>query len=116
MFAAPVGSVKGYVRDSTGGVVRGAKVALSNELTHVSRNTASDENGYYQFPDVAPGTYSVTGESAGFRKQTVRTVSVLVDQIVSVDLSLVVGAVTEVVEVTGGVTALIEPEKGLDRS
>src|SRR6266849_4050655 len=99
MFAAPVGSIKGYVRDSSSGVVRGAAVAIGNELTNVSRKTMSDENGFYQFPDLAPGMYSVTAESAGFRKQTVRTVSVLVDQIVSVDLKLAVGAVTEVVEV-----------------
>src|SRR6185503_15515106 len=111
MFAAPVGSIKGYVRDSSSGVVRGAVVAVSNELTNVSRKTTSDENGFYQFPDLAPGMYSVTGVSAGFRRQTVRTVSVLVDQIVSVDLNLAVGAVTEVVEVVGGVNALIEPEK-----
>jgi hypothetical protein len=57
------------------------------------------------------GGVSGTGVSAGFRRQTVRTVSVLVDQIVSVDLKLAVGAVTEVVEVVGGVNALIEPEK-----
>src|SRR5439155_16175265 len=78
---------------------------------NVSRKTTSDENGFYQFPDLAPGMYSITGVSAGFRRQTVRAVSVLVDQIVSVDLKLAVGAVNEVVEVVGGVTALIEPEK-----
>ena len=97
MCAAPVGSIKGYVRDSSSGVVRGAVVAVSNELTNVSRKTISDENGFYQFPALAPGMYSVTAESSGFRKQTVRAVSVLVDQIVSVDLKLVVGADNEVV-------------------
>ena len=62
------------------------------DLSHeVRRNT--------QFLDLAPGMYSVNGVSTGFRRQTVRTVSVLVDQIVSVDLNLAVGAVTEVVEV-----------------
>jgi hypothetical protein len=55
--------------------------------------------------------YSITAEVPGFRKELVKSVSVLVDQIVSVDVKLVLGQVTEVVEVNGGVTALIEPEK-----
>jgi hypothetical protein len=67
--------------------------------------------GFYLFLDLAPGTYSITAEVPGFRREVVKAVSVLVDQIVSVDIGLIVGQVSEVVQVDAGVTALIEPEK-----
>jgi len=107
----PVGSIKGYVRDASGAVVPNASIELKNELTNVTHKTNSDDTGFYQFRDLAPGTYSVILEANGFRKEAIRAISVLVDQIVSVDAKLVVGQVSETVEVTGGVTALIEPEK-----
>src|SRR5260370_40164812 len=55
--------------------------------------------------------YGLTAMVSGFRKASVGNMTVLVDQIVSLDLKLEVGAVTETVEVQGGVIALIEPEK-----
>jgi len=109
--AAPVGSIKGYVRDASGGAVTGSSVAVSDELTKVSRKTIADGNGFYQFLDLAPGLYSVSGEAAGFRKGIVRSVSVLLNQVVALDLTLAIGTVNEVVEVVGGVNTLIEPDK-----
>jgi len=111
LSAAPVGSIKGYVRDASSAVVPSASVELKNEQTNLARKTTSDATGFYQFLDLPPGMYSITAEVPGFRKELVKSVSVLVDQIVSVDVKLVLGQVTEVVEVNGGVTALIEPEK-----
>jgi hypothetical protein len=111
LWAAPVGSIKGYVRDSSGAVVPSATIELKNELTNVTQKTTSDDTGFYQFRDLTPGTYSVTVEASGFRKEAIRSVAVLVDQIVSVDVKMTIGQVTETVEVTGGVTALIEPER-----
>ncbi len=109
--AAPVGSIKGYVKDRTGAVVPRAAVMLVNEETAVSQQTASDESGYFQFLQLPPARYQLSAEAAGFRKISVRDIAVAVDQIVSLDVELEIGQVTEVVEVRGGVVTLIEPEK-----
>src|SRR5258708_21646609 len=108
--AAPVGSIKGYIRDATGAAVPSVSVQLKNEQTNVVQNAQSDRTGLYQLLDLAPGLYSITAETPGFRKEVVKSVSVLVDQIVSVDIKLEVGQITEVVEVDGGITAVIDPE------
>jgi hypothetical protein len=111
LSAAPVGSVKGYVRDASGAVVPNASIDLKNELTNATLETKSDATGFYQFLALTPGTYTITSEVPGFRKEVVKSVSVLVDQIVSVDIALIIGQVSEVVQVDAGATALIEPEK-----
>jgi len=110
-FAAPVGSIKGYVRDATGAFVPNATITLENQLTKVSAKAQSDSTGLYQFLDLPPGTYTLTAELTGFRTEVFPDVTVLVDQIVSLDFTLSPGQVTERVVVQGGVTALIEPEK-----
>src|SRR5947209_7468103 len=93
LWAAPVGSIKGYVQDPSGAAVPNASIQLKNELTNQTAATKSDASGLYQFLDLAPGTYSVSVETAGFRKETVRAVEVVVDRIVSLDLKLTVGTV-----------------------
>jgi hypothetical protein len=110
-IAAPVGSIKGYIRDATGAVVPNATITLENQLTRVLAKTKSGSDGLYQFLDLPPGTYKASAELSGFSIEEIPDVTVLVDQIVSLDFNLRPGQVTEKVVVQGGVTALIEPEK-----
>src|SRR5690348_5890547 len=88
LSGAPVGSIKGYVRDASGAVVPNVSLSLQNESTNVSLKTVSDATGYYQFLDLAPANYSITAEAAGFRKVAIRSVEVLVDQNVALDVKL----------------------------
>ena len=111
LFGASVGVVKGYVRDATGSVVPKTSVTLQSEETNSVFKEQSDANGLYQFLQVPPGRYQLTAESAGFSKVVIKDIAVQVDQFVSYDVRLEVGQVSQVLEVTGGVTALIEPEK-----
>ena len=108
--AAPVGSIKGYVRDASGAVVPSAKLVLRNQNTDVSMKAATDQTGFYQFLQILPSTYSVSVEAAGFRRVEVKNVAVLVDQIVALDVKLEVGQVSESVEVTES-TSGIETER-----
>lgn len=110
LFAAPVGSVKGYIKDSSGSVVPAANITLKNTATGLVRLTTSSPDGAYQFLQVEPATYVMTAEAAGFRTAEARDIQVLVDQIVTFDISLQVGQVTETVEVQS-LAALIEPDK-----
>jgi len=61
------GSIGATVADSTGAVIPNAKVVLKNEATGVLRDTATNSAGYFDFPSVLPGTYTVTVSAAGMR-------------------------------------------------
>ena len=52
--AAPVGSIKGYIRDATGAPVPNASVQVKNEQTNVTQDGKSDNTGLYQF--LGPGS------------------------------------------------------------
>src|SRR5215469_584567 len=107
LFGQAVNStVVGTVTDSTGAVVVGAKVTLTEADTNVSRTGQTNESGNYVFPDLPPGNYFVTVEMTGFKKQEQRGVSLLVDTTQRVDIQLQPGNVTETVEVTGAPPSL----------
>jgi hypothetical protein len=91
----------GTVTDSSGGVVPNAKVIVTETNTGVSRSGQTNESGNYTFPDLAPGEYSVTVESTGFKKDSRRGITLIVNSSTRVDVQLVPGNVTETIEVTG---------------
>src|SRR5215813_13829560 len=90
VMASPTGSITGFVKDSTGALVPGVKVILTNIGTNAQLSTNSNENGGFQFPQLAPARYSLVVESPGF-KRTVINALVQVDQITRVDVVLEVG-------------------------
>src|SRR5215813_12161642 len=98
VMASPTGSITGFVKDSTGALVPGVKVTLTNTRTNAQLSTISNENGGFQFPQLAPASYSLVVESPGF-KRTVVNALVQVDQITRVDVVLEVGDIVQEVEV-----------------
>jgi hypothetical protein len=93
------GAISGTVKDSSGGVVSGAKVTLANEDTGQQLSTTSGPDGEYVFAPIKIGHYSVSVEIQGFRRVQQNNVSVDVQQKVVVDVTLSPGATTETVEV-----------------
>jgi uncharacterized surface anchored protein len=53
------GTVVGTIKDASGAVVPDAQVTITETSTNVTRSVNTDANGYYSFPDLPPGTYSV---------------------------------------------------------
>jgi hypothetical protein len=93
------GQIAGYVRDPSQAVITGAVVTVTNEGNAYQRQTSTNTNGYYVVPNLPVGKYSVSAESAGFKK-TVQTGIVLDSAArLSIDLTMTVGAVSESVEV-----------------
>src|SRR6516162_7548210 len=76
--AAPVlaqtglGSITGSVQDSTGGIIAGAKVRLTENATQVARTTTTNEAGIFTFPSVVVGTYSVAVAHPGSKRRRSR--------------------------------------------
>ena len=94
------GRILGRVADPTGAVLSGAKITLLNEATGISRDARSNDSGDYSFVEVAPGTYTVQFELSGFKKNIQKNVIVDVNQVVTLNSTLQVGASQETVEVT----------------
>jgi len=109
VMASPTGSITGFVRDPTGAIVPGVRVTLTNTATNVQLSAISNENGSFQFPQLAPTTYSLVLESPGFKKTVVNAL-VQVDQITRVDVVLEVGEIVQEVEVQAAGT-LLETDK-----
>ena len=91
----------GTVTDSSGAVVPNAKVTVSEISTNVSRSGLTNERGNYTFPNVVPGNYSVQAQLTGFKTETRKSITVLIDTTARVYFQLQPGNVSETVEVTG---------------
>src|SRR5579885_1363144 len=100
MAQVTTGTILGNVRDTSGAVVTGAAISIREISKGTVQNFQSDENGAYYAPFLIPGTYEVTVEKEGFRKEASKPFELQVDQKARVDFSLEVGQVTESVVVT----------------
>jgi outer membrane receptor protein involved in Fe transport len=89
----------GRITDQTGSIVGGARVTLRNTATGVERSNDSNDQGYYLFPAVQPGPYSVIARKSGFPDVTQAGIELQVDQRARVDFELKVGQVNEQVNV-----------------
>jgi hypothetical protein len=63
---ADAATLRGTVLDSSGHVLRGAKVALESARTSITRYTMTDSTGDYAFPSLPPGPYRLSVELSGF--------------------------------------------------
>jgi outer membrane receptor protein involved in Fe transport len=98
---AVTGTLLGTVLDPTGAVVPNANVTLSNEGTGVSNHMVTSAQGFYTFPTLDPGTYSVTVSATGFKTTMAKGNLVQVEQSTRVDVTLSAGAVNQQVTVSG---------------
>jgi len=99
-------SLLGAVTDSSGAVVPGAKVTITEMNTGLSRKVETNASGNYMFPALDPGRYRVTVEQPGFRTAVKEGVDVLVNTTVRADLVLQPGAISEQITVTAEVPML----------
>jgi hypothetical protein len=94
------GRVQGVVSDTSGGVLPGASVVLTNDGTGVAVTRATNRDGRYLFDYVDPGTYTLTTSLAGFKTAVQKNILVQQRGDVTVDVKLEVGGIEETVTVT----------------
>jgi hypothetical protein len=94
------GTISGTVKDSSGAFVSGATVTITNADTKVdARTVTTDDQGFYTAPLLAAGNYSLTVESANFKKSVQTNIKLDANQTRSVDVNLEAGNIAEVVTV-----------------
>src|SRR5580765_4756675 len=100
------GSVAGTILDSTGGVLPGVTITVTNVETRVSQQFVTDTRGFYEALYLNPGTYSVTAELTGFKKVVRPANIVRVGDVLRVDMTMQTGAIEETVTVVADVPTL----------
>jgi hypothetical protein len=93
------GQISGFVRDQSGAIVPGSSVAATNEGTKEAHRTVTNSEGYYVFPQLVVGMYTITIEAHGFKRYVQTGVALNAEAKVSANVDLTVGAASESVEV-----------------
>jgi hypothetical protein len=94
------GGITGLVSDPTGAIVPGATITALNHATGIALHSVTTSAGLYSFVSLNPGNYVVTASMNGFESVAQDNVNVTVDQVSTVNITLRVGSVTEVVTVS----------------
>lgn len=106
-------SLSGRVTDPSNAVVTDAEITVTNVDTGVRRAATSNAQGLYVVPQLQPGNYTVAVRREGFRPITRSGVTLNVNQAAQIDFELVVGSVTETVDVKADAPLLEQSEAAL---
>ncbi len=105
------GAIEGTISDSSGGVLPGVTITVTNTGTGVERSAVTNEKGLFRVPLLPIGTYRVVVELPGFKRFEQTDVPVSVGEVAVVNATLTVGAVSETVTVSGSDLAALEPSR-----
>src|SRR5487761_1203487 len=94
VWAAITGSISGLVTDPAGAPVANTTVTATNQLTGVQSKVATDSKGFYSFPALAVGIYTVQLSSPGYREFVERDVTINANSAVRVDVRFALGKLT----------------------
>src|SRR5580658_5163635 len=100
------GQISGFIRDQTSAIVPGATVTATNEGTKEPHRTVTNSEGYYVFPQLVVGSYSISIEAKGLKRYVKTGIILDAEAKVNADVELTVGAASESVEVTASSSAV----------
>jgi len=104
------GSMVGTVTDQIGAIVPEAAVTVTNTSTGLSRQTTTNDVGYYSISNLLEGSYDLSVSVSGFKPYVQKGISVSINVVTRVDAAIQVGAVSEEVSVAA-VTTLLQTTK-----
>lgn len=92
--------LSGVVSDSSGAVIPGAKVTLTDEGTNIPANSVTNGSGIYQFTGVRPGAFTIRVEAPSLGPQERKGLNLAVSQSATLNFTLTPVAVSETITVT----------------
>ncbi|MGB6829923.1 MAG: carboxypeptidase regulatory-like domain-containing protein [Terracidiphilus sp.] len=98
--------VNGTVTDSTGALVIGASVTVTNSATGVAYHAVTDNLGAYHVTDLLPGTYTMVVTKNGFETQHIKGITLIVGQLFQQNIALAVGQTEQTVSVSAAALLL----------
>ncbi len=106
-------SLSGTVYDTSGAVIPDAQVALTNEATNVVANKTTNSSGYFSYPFLLIGSYTVTISKTGFTTWEQRNVVLHAGESRTLpNIALKVSGGTTTIEVVAAGAALVSTETG----
>src|SRR5260370_19964824 len=100
------GLITGTVTDPSGAAVPGATVSILNERRSATGSATTNDQGSFSFPELDPGTYTLTVNKGGFKKLTERNVELHVADVTAINLKMEVGTASETVTVEAAAIAV----------
>jgi hypothetical protein len=100
--------LSGVVSDTSGAVIPGAKVTITNQRTGEQRSTTASEHGSYALTNLRPATYKVSGEAPSLASSEYRDVNLAVGQQRTINIILQPASVTTEVTVSSGELTVID--------
>ncbi|MCK5379227.1 MAG: carboxypeptidase regulatory-like domain-containing protein, partial [Acidobacteria bacterium] len=94
------GEVRGSVVDPDGAMLPGVTITIENDMTGLDRTSIADSRGTFRFAALPPGTYTLTSTLDGFQTHKA-AVRVVLGGTQYIDVDMALGAITDVIEVTG---------------
>ena len=94
------GTIIGHVTDSSGAILPGVEVTAVNPEKGFNAKTTTDEQGIYRLFYLAPASYTISFEHAGFSKLEREGIELRSNDTLTVDTQMKVGSLSEKVEVT----------------
>lgn len=105
-FNGSTGAIRGVITDPLGAVVPGVRVQATRSYTSETFEATSNDDGRYLLKNLPVGRYSILIDAPGFKRYIVDHVLVQSSNVVDINAVLSVGAVSEVVTVSAGVSSL----------
>ena len=101
------GSIVGTVKDASGDVVNGASVVLTNAGTSAKRTMMTDQNGFFSFVNLEPGTYQLVVEQSGFQKVEFVSIDLQARETKRVDAALKIATQSQTIMVEDTAGAVV---------
>jgi Carboxypeptidase regulatory-like domain len=99
-------TVTGTATDTTGAAVVGASVSIKSVERGVVYSAVTNEDGLYRVTNLPIGNYQVKVEKSGFATVSYPAFTLSLNQVARIDVTMKVGQVNEIVEVTGAAPVL----------
>jgi len=99
---SPTGSIGGIVFDPDAKTIPGAEIIVVNDLTRVQYETKTNDLGIYAVPNLPPGPYRIQASKVGFKTLIKPDIILNVQDAITINFSLPVGATSIAVTVEGG--------------
>jgi hypothetical protein len=100
------GSITGSVTDPSGSAIVGAKVQATNQGTNDMRDAVTDSQGVYLFPNLIPGSYTISVTSDKFASAKNENIQLLAREVARSNVQLALAGSSATVEVTGDQAAV----------
>lgn len=106
--------IEGTAHDTSGAVLAGAKIIVTDSRLGISKTTTSNDAGYFRIDSIAASKYTVEVQMSGFENWKQEGLALQVGEVRTISPGLKVGAASENIEVSASETAvdLVTPTTG----